>query len=468
VRRGRVPFALLVFPATFAIASLVALAVFTNRERLLECLVIVAATWLPLLGLLALLAGWGPLRAPVERHAAACSVGTFALAAALGSLVESREGRLVRHLVQIGLVWLPVLAAAFLPAILRRWRDALLLLAASVACLGPLWLFGPVLMRHVIVPAYNLDVDHRPRPNTGGTNGDGLYTRYRPADLGSEGINIVCLGDSFTANPHLPEAQRYPAVLERLLRARCGERAVRVVNFGWVSSSPVLQVRQLRDLGARYRPHVVVQGFDMTDFHDDLRAEARLRRLADDDGRDVSLFRAFIVGASLALGVDDYGAWLRERLSWEARPQPAEELQIPRERFFALFRPLEQTEPLLRASWNAVLETERVARGLGARYALVVFPRYPQYNRSESPRDRERRVFPTSDDYILEPFRYFSERARSVSFPVHSALEDFATAGVFPTCLPDDPHWNAAGNRVAAEAVARHLVADGFVGECSG
>jgi hypothetical protein len=467
VRRRRVLFALLAFPATFSVASMVALAVFTNRERLLECLAIVAATWLPILVLLAVLSRWGSLGAALERHPAAFSISAFAVAAALGSFTSSREGRLVRHLVQIGLVWLPVLAAALLPAILRRWRDVLLLLASSVACLGLLWLFGPLLMRHVVVPAYNLDVDHRPRPNTGGTNGDGLYTRYGPDDLVSEGINIVCLGDSFTANPHLPEAQRYPAILERVLRARCGGRVLRVVNFGWVSSSPVLQVRQLRDLGARYRPHVVVQGFDMTDFHDDLRAEARLRRLAGNDGREVSLFRAFVVGASLALGVDDYGAWLRERLAWETRPQAAEELQIPRERFFALFRPLEQTEPFLRASWNAVLETERVARGLGARYALVVFPRYPQYNRDESPRDRERRVFPVSDEHILEPFRYFSERAHSVSFPIYSALEDFATAGVFPTCLPDDPHWNAAGNRVAAEAVARHLIADGFVGECS-
>lgn len=467
MRRRLVPAGILTVPVTFAVASFLALAAFTNRGRMIECLAALAAAWAPLLVLVIALSWWQPVRAVAQRHPTALSLGAFAIAAALGSLAASREGRFARHLVQVGLVWLPVLTAAHLPAILRRWREVSLLLASSGVALGLLWLLGPLLMRHVIVPAYNLDVDHRPRPGSGGTNADGLYSRYGPEEMAGDGVNVVCLGDSFTANPHLPEAQRYPSVLERLLRSRCRGRVVRVVNFGWVSSSPVLQARQLGDLGARYRPHVVVQAFDMTDFHDDLRAQARLRQLADDEGQEVSLLRAFLVGASLALGVDDYGAWLQERLAWGPGQQASRELRIPRERFFALFRPLEETSPLLGASWNAILETERIARGLGARYALVVFPRYPQYNRNESPGDRERRVFPASDDFLLEPFRFFAFKSRTVSFPVYSALEDFAESGLFPTCLPDDPHWNATGNRVAAEVVARHLVADGIVADCS-
>ena len=37
---------------------------------------------------------------------------------------------------------------------------------------------------------------------------------------------------------------------------------------------------------------------------------------------------------------------------------------------------------------------ERVARQMGARYAMFVLPRYQQYDPRESPRDPERRVFP--------------------------------------------------------------------------
>ena len=36
-------------------------------------------------------------------------------------------------------------------------------------------------------------------------------------------------------------------------------------------------------------------------------------------------------------------------------------------------------------------------------------------------------------------------------------LEDFLSTDVFPTCFRDDPHWNPAGHRVAAEAIVEKL-----------
>jgi hypothetical protein len=171
------------------------------------------------------------------------------------------------------------------------------------------------------------------------------------------------------------------------------------------------------------------------------------------------------VAASLTLGDDDYVRWVRERAAWPPlRPAPD---PIPAERFFALFRPLRETEPLLERSWQAIRETEQVARELGARYVLVISPRYEQYDRKEGPADPERRSFPASDEYVLEPFRFFAERATTVAFPVHSLLEDFQHAGTFPLCLHNDPHWNPAGNRVAAEAIARDLLNDGVLDGCA-
>src|SRR6185503_18128692 len=54
-------------------------------------------------------------------------------------------------------------------------------------------------------------------------------------------------------------------------------------------------------IGAKYKPDLVVQAFDMTDFHDDLVARERLARVGA-GGAEVSIFRAFGVGASLAPG----------------------------------------------------------------------------------------------------------------------------------------------------------------------
>lgn len=440
------------------LAAGVACLLFTNAERLLAELGWVALIWAPILAV-----QWRLARARPTRHGLAgrgIALAGFVIAALAAGLVTDTPGRLARHVAQFLVVWLPLLVLASAPRLGRRWRELLTLALSAGACVAVLALAGPVLMRRVIVPRYALDVDHRPRPNTGGTNEDGVYSRLSAADFRAEDFNVICLGDSFTANPHLPEADRWTSLLEKLLQARASGVRVRVANLGWVSSSPVLQARRLRDIGAKYAPDLVVQAFDMTDFHDDLVARERLGRMGADGGGEVSIFRALRVGASLALGVEDYGEWLRERLRWARRDTAP---SVPGARYFFLFQPPEASEPYFRASWEAILETERLARGLGARYALLVLPRYQQYDPRESPRDPERRTFPVDAEGLLVPFEYFARQAQTASFPVRSLREDFLADPAFPKCRDDDPHWNAEGNRVAAEAIARRLLADGLV-----
>jgi hypothetical protein len=442
------------------VAGGIACLLFTNGGRLLAELGRVAIFWLPML-----IVTWrlsrGPLAGPgLAVRGLAVALAAFAAAGLAAGLVTDNPGRLARHVAQYLVVWLPLLALVAFIRMARRWRDLLTLAVSATVCLAALWLAGPMLMRRVIVPRYTLGVDHRPRPRTAGTNEDGVYSRRGPRDFRDEDFNVICLGDSFTANPHLPEEARWPSVLERRLQSRMPGRTVRVVNFGWVSSSPVLQARQLRELGAKYKPGLVVQAFDMTDFHDDLVARERLARVGAGGGGDASIFRAFGVAASVALGVEDYGQWLRERYRW-ARPEAAP--AVPGPRYFFLFEPREASEPYFRTSWEAILETERLAREMGARYALFVLPRYQQYDPRESPRDPERRVFPADAPGLLVPFEYFARQARTAGFPVHSLREAFLADTTFPKCRSDDPHWNAEGNRVAAEAIERHLLSDRLI-----
>ena len=441
------------------VAAGLACLLFTNGGRLRAELGRVALFWVPMLAV-AWRAQWGR---PPERDRAGEGIGLaflgFVVAAVAAALVTGSPGRLARHVAQFLVVWLPLLALVGLVRMIRRWRDLLVLAVSVAACLAVLRLAGPFLMRRVIVPRYTLGVDHRPRPRTGGTNEDGVYSRLGPADFRDEDFNVVCLGDSFTANPHLPDEVRWPSRLERLLQSRMPGQRVRVANFGWVSSSPVLQERQLREIGARYKPDLVLQAFDMTDFHDDLVARDRLARLGTGGG-DVSIFRAFRVGASLALGVEDYGQWLRERYRW-AHPESSP--AVPASRYFFLFEPPEASEPYFAASWEAIRETARRAQDMGARYVLFILPRYQQYDARESPRDPERRVFPDDAPGLLVPFAYFARQAPAAGFPVHSLREDFLADPAFPKCRSDDPHWNAEGNRVAAQAIERDLRADGLV-----
>jgi hypothetical protein len=441
-------------------AAVLSCLLFTNDARLLIEVGRVALFWLPMLVVTARLSR-GPLAGPgLAARGMAMALATFLAAALAAGLSTDNRGRLARHVVQFLIVWLPLLALGAIARRRRRWRELLTLAVSAAGCLVLLWLAGPVLMRRVIVPRYTLGVDHRPRPHTGGTNEDGVYSRLGARDFRDEDFNVICLGDSFTANPHLAAPVRWPALLEQRLQARTPGRRVRVANFGWVSSSPVLQARQLREIGARYKPDLVLQAFDMTDFHDDLVARDRLARIGAGGGGSVSIFRAFGVAASLALGVEDYGQWLRDRWRW-ALPESAG--AVPGPRYFFLFESPEVSEPYFRESWAAIRETERLARGLGARYVLFVFPRYQQYDARESPRDPERGVFPDDAPGLLVPFAYFARQARTAGFPVHSLREDFLADPAFPKCRSDDPHWNAEGNRVAADAIERHLRADGLV-----
>ena len=442
------------------VAAGVSSLLFTNAGRLLAELGRVALFWLPMLVVMSRLSR-GPMAGPgLAARGVAMACAGFGVAALLAGFTSENPGRLARHVVQFLIVWLPLLALMAIARLARRWRELSMLALSTAACLTALWLTGPVLMRRIIVPRYTLGVDHRPRPHLGGTNEDGVYSHLGASDFHHGDFNVICLGDSFTANPHLPEEARWPTLLERLLQPRARGRTVRVANFGWVSSSPVLQARQLREIGAKYKPALVMQAFDMTDFHDDLTARERLARIGAAGGGEVSIFRAFGGGASLALGVDDYGQWLRDRCRW-ARPDGVS--AVPGPRYFFLFEPPEASEPYFRESWEAILETERLARKMGARYAMFVLPRYQQYDPRESPRDPERRVFPVDAPGLLAPFAYFVRQAQSAGFPVHSLREDFLADPAFPKCRSDDPHWNAEGNRVAAEAIAHHLLEDALV-----
>lgn len=95
---------------------------------------------------------------------------------------------------------------------------------------------------------------------------------------------------------------------------------------------------------------------------------------------------------------------------------------------------------------------------------LVVLPRYQHFNPQESPRDPGRSEVPIGGPYAFEPFRFFQQKAPASTFPIHSLVPDFQRRlDAFPVCFEDDFHWDLNGNVVAAEAIARYLLADGVL-----
>ena len=437
------------------LAAGLATAVFQNRLELLAavgpCVVAVTAA--------RLLVVWLGPRVHLGWRGAAAQLAVPLLVCASALALASDRALLGRCLLQWLLVWGTLALGAHARGLVGAWRDVLLLAISTALCGLLLAGIGPFLLRAWLLPHYTLGLDHRPKPFSEGTNEDGIYAARSPTDFRAADYNIVFLGDSFTANVALPPEQRFPALVEGALQAHSHSAAIHAVNFGWVSSSPLLQARQLRAIGAKYHPDVVAQCLDLTDFHDDLKVAERLRGRGLDPGAEVTIFRLLRARLGFALGVRDVPEWLGDQVAWAPARAPDE---VPRDRWFFLRQPWRSSEPQLDVTWRALLETRAVARQLGARYVLFAFPRYQQYNPKESPRDWEKGRFPASPAFLLAPFEFLAARAPFADFPVHILLDDFRRATESPLCFEGDPHWNAAGNRVAADAIVRALVADGL------
>lgn len=296
------------------------------------------------------------------------------------------------------------------------------------------------------------DPDHRLKPNDPGigTNSDGLRCAVDAGDLPEDHFRILFLGDSFVFGPGVGREGALPARFEAGLQRAFGTERIDVVNAGWPSSSPGLGDRLLRDIGRRYRPDLVLYGLDMSDFRDDLMYGNLLERRG--------IYRlANALPATL---------WLAGRAARVALPDRLYRavFRMPKDRFFAVNQPLEVSRPDLEPTWRHLVAMDRFSgTALDAEFRLIVFPRNFQYSGRESPLSWEQGEYEVLGPHVLEPFRYFEERAAMAPFPVHSLLDAFRKTTVFPTCFNADPHWTPAGTGVAAGALVEIAVDEGWI-----
>ena len=119
----------------------------------------------------------------------------------------------------------------------------------------------------------------------------GLWDRARPLAKPEGVTRVVLLGDSVPNDPSIPFAQRFPRVLERVLRERAPERRVEVINVSCEGFDTAQEVRFLELVGLRYDPDFVVLSFVANDPFIQNGGERRL-------GNSYALFPAMSVAAS--------------------------------------------------------------------------------------------------------------------------------------------------------------------------
>ncbi len=292
--------------------------------------------------------------------------------------------------------------------------------------------------------------DHRmTREQYDDLNADGIRSAVDPATVRDEDFNIVVLGDSFVYGMWLGRQDTMPYRLEQIAQSAETPR-VQVFNYGWISSSPYLSLRLLKEIGAKYKPDLVIEVVDMTDFWDD----TFYRRAAERQG--FFALAHWMPGTSMLLG-----KWGREvvRADWFTLPLWG----VPWQRYFPMERPLTETRPYLDALTHNLDETHAYVRDtLHAPFVAFIMPRSVQYSAKETPNDRSDE-YTRLGPYSLEPFRYFAEVAPQKPYPVISLLDDFRHTTAYPLTMESDPHHTSLGNKVLAQFIWQHLRQQGLV-----
>lgn len=337
--------------------------------------------------------------------------------------------------------------------VMRKAVFLLLLVIVSAAVSLLLLEYGLRIFYFRPWPEANLvgNPDHRMlREYHDNVNTDGIRSAVEASAVLPENFNVLFLGDSFTYGWRVMMGKTLPAQFEKQAHA-AGYTAVHSINFGWVSSSPYLSERLLRDKGLKYKPDLVVLVLDMTDVFDDLL----YRNIAE--RKYIFRIGQYLPAITQLISLANQSYWQSEWLAQHA-------FGVPGRHYFIVERPLEETRPYFDQLMINVDAIHAYCRDvLGVPFVLFVMPRHFQFDPRLSPENWEKAQYPLAGPYVLEPFRYFSEVAGQKPYPIVSLLGDFKATTVFPVTFPDDPHLNEAGNAVAAGAVLRHLSERGLL-----
>lgn len=308
------------------------------------------------------------------------------------------------------------------------------------------------------------------------TNEDGFRTTYSRADFLGYGHRIVVMGDSFAFGLGVTQESSCPQMMESLLRDRLGSERIAVLNAGLNSYSPFLSDLTFKGLITDYRPTVVALLLDAGDIGDDAKylLEARF------DGEsvhfdDMDVYRAeyHYYGALYEIFrpvTEALATCLRYPFARVNRPRyDFDKFEITIEntketnKYFIYRHPLELTRPYFLQTVTYLDDIADECRKIGARFLLVVTPRFHHWNPSECPDNLETAAYSRSEPYQYEYFKFFEELGGHTSYDILDMLPAFQATDEYPLVFANDPHWNERGHAFVARTLSDYLIENGFL-----
>jgi hypothetical protein len=273
-------------------------------------------------------------------------------------------------------------------------------------------------------------------------------------------FRILGISDSFG---RAGGSRNYHYLLEDTLRA--AGYPVEVVNISVASYSPIDELEAYRRVGARYSPDVVLHGFFVAnDFGVPSGVPVVCRGIPFRLARGVAALRPrnFVSAIWFRRLMQAFGDY-RLRRAESRRDEPVGALAAENfERLGRRRRPLFEADAPARERWSETVDVlEKLRRAVeesGATYVLLIHP-----DRFQVEADLRAELAGagggSNDRYDFDaPQRYLVEYCRSRQIPCIDLLSEFrergAAGGLF---VFRDPHYDDAGNRLAADLVARRL-----------
>lgn len=299
------------------------------------------------------------------------------------------------------------------------------------------------------------DPDHRMQrgdKHFNGLNSDNIRSRHEPAFAHDDDFNIIFLGDSFIYGFLLSSEQSPPTQLEKILREQYRRDNINVINFGWTSSSPYLSFRLLKDLGAKYKPDLVLLAIDMSDYRDEWFYKSLLQQRG--------YYRFIAQYPRTAFYLKSIMEWLEPFIDihtavWGYSGKGG---------YFVAQQPMEKSLNLFDEIFATLLQINDYSRNtLHSPFMVFLPPRHWQYTDKESLDSWEIGGFDVMGAYALENYRYFDSKAKEAPFPMINMLEDFRNTDEFPLNFSKDSHWNKRGARFFAAKVAEDLGNAGLI-----
>ncbi len=342
---------------------------------------------------------------------------------------------------------------------------------------------------------YDPDLGFRIRPYANGNNQFGFNDRDYPLEREPGKFRMVVVSDSF--NWAGGREGNYTALLENKFTDYYGQLQVEVINTGYPGTHTGEQLEMLKKFGLQYNPDLVVLGFFVgNDFLD--ADPYRKRIIVNDIYIDIDRREELIIFGYPIIGQSRLWLFIQQKykvfqetaksqqalqsfpqLTASSQPQLfSQTVDPPLEKspgFLSLETFLEvernrlsfcRTQDLERGKWDknidyilsSISEMNQILQERGIQFIVAMYPDEFQVNPA---------LFnQVVDRFDLNPENYqitcmqdiLKQHLEANNIPYIDFLDRFqAEQQNQPLYLLQEPHWNSAGNQLAAEILFKSL-----------